>query len=416
MKRIFLFSALTLLLLFTYSCKEQSNDLSIDLTEYETGQLSDSINSFLEPIVKNSYSPSDTGMFALSVYLMKDENILVDTNYFFSNLDSIELNDSTIFQLGSVTKTFTAALVAKQVNNGNMNLDSSAQSYLPNTSNIPYPILPMTYKNEPVKITMSHLASMSSGLARNVVLPSGQKSSPYLSGFEWIDSCKLTFPPSDTCNAYSNLGFSILGLTLCAEAYPGTEDYYNNYEDVVVDSLLSSLNMNDTRINLSPEQLGRRAPGYRQGGSRAPYQSTNWPMNLAAGGLYSTINDMKIYANEMIGEGNFLSDEDIDTLIYTRGFACPDTCSVDRDTCAKAQAMAWVKMKQVYTQNKERIAVIGKDGGLPGTSTYIAFSTPEINNHQYKAYVVLLCNKQGITVWPYSRTVMQYMFDLADQN
>lgn len=66
-------------------------------------------------LVNNSNAAHDSGMVAMAVYQMQGDKVLLDTSYFFSNNKQPLPNDSTVFQMRSVTKTFTAALIARQV-------------------------------------------------------------------------------------------------------------------------------------------------------------------------------------------------------------------------------------------------------------------------------------------------------------
>ena len=225
-------------------------------------------------------------------------------------------NDSTIFQLGSVTKTFTAALIAKQVNSGKIVLNAPAQNYLPKDT----PLLPTSFNGQDATITLGELTTMNAGFKRNIPVNATTKTTPYLFAVDYItNNTKLVYKPGSACNIYSNLGFGIAGLTLCHLTYPNTTKYYNYYERVAIDSLLTPLKMDDTRITLTSSQLKRRAIPYAIDGAVSGYNNPNWPFNLAAGGLYSTITDMQKYAKSMIGESAFLTTKDIDTLLFTRG-------------------------------------------------------------------------------------------------
>ncbi len=397
-------------LLFLVSCLERTAQRSIDETDYPVNTIYDSISRIIMPLIDYSFWEVDKGMLAMAVYLQKGEDVLLDTSFYFSNGKNPLPDERTIFQMGSVTKTFTAAMVARQVNNGNMRLNDLAQSYLPVTGNN-YPELPSTYNGEPVGITLGELATMNSGLPRNVPPETSSGSTPYLYAFDWIDSNEpLVYKPGSQCYLYSNLGFGILGLTLSAQAYPNVSDYYNKYEYVVVDSLLKFLGMNDTRITLDSSQLNRRALPYNCEGIRSKYNNPNWPMNNAAGALYSTIYDMNLYAREMIGEGSFLTQQDLDTLFKARIERWPTRCKRENESPIDSQAMAWVITEDIVNKEGNKFTRISKDGGLAGFSAYITLSTPIIDEVQYKAYVVLWVNQSGFHVQPLSRNIMQMVY------
>lgn len=406
------FCLLAMLSLFLFfSCGENKTQDAGAIKSYPISQLTDSIRNQFTNLVDNSYSKGDSGMVAMAVYLKRGDELLVDTTYFFSNNNQPLPNDSTVFQMGSVTKTFTAALIARQVNLGNMDLNGLAQNYLPAAGTVPVPKIPDTYNGQQAGITLGQLATMNAGLARNAPVQDG--STPYLFAFKYLDkNPPLLYQPGSTCYIYSNLGFGILGLALCSQAYPNSATYYDNYEKVVVDSLLLPLAMNDTRITLNPSQLSRRAVPYDAKGNRSGYNNSNWPMNYAAGALYSTLSDMQRYAKEMTGQGSYLTKQDIDTLLQKRSFEWSDTCKATKDHYSSQQAMAWIINNDMKDNNGGAFERFSKDGGLGGFSTYITCSTPSIKGVQYKAYVVLWANKQDFPVGANAKKVMQLAYDL----
>jgi CubicO group peptidase (beta-lactamase class C family) len=408
-RRISLKAILPALLLF--SCTQKKADNVGGTETYPLNQLTDSIKSQFATLVNDGYLKEDSGMVALAVYLKQGDDVLVDTNYFFSNNNQPLPNDSTVFQMGSVTKTFTAALIARQVNLGMMDLNAPAQNYLDTNSGVKVPKLPGTFNGQQVNISLGNLATMNAGLDRNAPVQHSTNTTPYLFAFNYLDkNPPLLFKPGSTCNVYSNLGFGILGLVACLQAYPNVAAYYDNYERVVVDSLLVPLKMKDTRITLNASQMKRRALPYGADKLPSSYNNPNWPFNLAAGGLYSTLNDMRLYANEMIGQGTYLSQKDIDTLIQVRTHVYKDTCQVPNGHPAAGQGMAWVINSGMNNTGFDRYS---KDGGLGGFSTFITFSKPVINGVQYKAYVVLWANRQGFPVQANAAKVMQLAYDLV---
>ena len=69
-----------------------------------------------------------------------------------------EVDENTVFEIGSISKTFTTTLLALKVNSGEMNLNDPVSKYLPKTVNIP------TRNGQ--EITLKHLATHTSALPR----------------------------------------------------------------------------------------------------------------------------------------------------------------------------------------------------------------------------------------------------------
>jgi D-alanyl-D-alanine-carboxypeptidase/D-alanyl-D-alanine-endopeptidase len=186
----------------------------------------------------------------------------------------------TLYEIASVTKTFTGLLLAEMVERGEVKLDTPVQSLLP-------PEVKLTPR-EGRPITLLDLTTHRSGLPR---LPGNMKfadpTSPYadytveqLHGF--LSRYRLPREPG-AAYEYSNLGVGLLGHVLALKA--GT-----TYEAVLTQRVLAPLKMTDTAVTLSADQKRRLAPGHDAGGNPAP----NWdmPALAGAGALRSTGNDM----------------------------------------------------------------------------------------------------------------------------
>jgi serine-type D-Ala-D-Ala carboxypeptidase/endopeptidase len=74
-----------------------------------------------------------------------------------SKTNSTKVNGNTIFDIASITKTFTTTLLADMVKQGLVNLDDPIGKYLPATVKVP------TYNNGH-KVTLEDLATHTSGL------------------------------------------------------------------------------------------------------------------------------------------------------------------------------------------------------------------------------------------------------------
>jgi CubicO group peptidase (beta-lactamase class C family) len=186
---------------------------------------------------------------------------------------------NTVFEIGSVTKVFTSALLAEMAQRGDVRLDEPVAKLLPPDVKVPL-------RGRP--ITLADLATHTSGLPR---LPSNMApknaSNPYadytvqqmyafLSGYALARDVGVQYE-------YSNLGAGLLGHALALRAAA-------SYEDALVRRVLTPLGMTDTRITLIPAMRGRLAAGHNQAGYAVP----NWdlPALAGAGALRSTVNDM----------------------------------------------------------------------------------------------------------------------------
>ena len=213
--------------------------------------------------------------------------IMQDSTYFFGygttqkNAKTLP-TDSTIFELGALTKVFTATLLAQAVVAGKVRLEDSAVAYLPNYT------LP-TYKNKPIRLL--DLATHTAGLPKYPYNIGNQQTDQnslfqnYTSEEErlFLKNYRLRTAPFDKY-AYSHLGYDILANALLT-IYKAA-----NYETLLTQNLLQPLAMSDTRVQLTAAQLPRLVQGYNRIGNPVnPWQFSSFE---GAMGLKSTSRDL----------------------------------------------------------------------------------------------------------------------------
>ncbi len=188
-----------------------------------------------------------------------------------------------VFEIGSITKTFTGSILATMVADGSVRLDDPVAKYLPATVRVP--------ARNGRQITLVDLATQSSGLPR---LPSNMaprdSTNPYADYsvdqmYAFLSTYELPRDPGETYE-YSNLGVGLLGHALALKA--GV-----SYEELVRRRVLAPLGMRETAITLTPALQARLAPGHDEEGHVVP----NWdlPTLAGAGALRSTAQDMLKY-------------------------------------------------------------------------------------------------------------------------
>jgi CubicO group peptidase (beta-lactamase class C family) len=202
----------------------------------------------------------------------------------------------SLFEIGSVTKVFTALALARLAVAGVVDLDEPVRVLLPERTRVP--------SRDGVEITLRHLATHTSGLPR---LPKGmlrtallhpRTPDPYASFtadvlLAQLAETTLRATPGKR-SRYSNLGAGLLGLALANRA--GTD-----YETLIVKNICDPLGMSDTRITLDDDQRGRFAQGHNR--RRKPVAHWNLADLAGAGGLRSTVSDLLAFARAQIDGG-----------------------------------------------------------------------------------------------------------------
>ena len=200
----------------------------------------------------------------------------------------------TLFQIGSITKTFTATVLADEVRKGHVAYSDPLQKFVPTGITVP--------SLDGRKISLLDLATHTSGLPRK--LNNGSYPTPPQAMFNFIDHYTLTDKPG-THYLYSNLAFGLLAVALAREASAP------NWMYLVKTEVNQPLGLIDTVVDPSPQQITRRAQGYNAMGNPAQYEMSGFPAMNGAGALYSTGNDMMKFLNYNLG----LAHSSIDPLL-----------------------------------------------------------------------------------------------------
>ena len=249
----------------------------------------------------------------------------------------------TVYEIGSVTKTFTATLLADSVLSGRVQLDEPVARLLPDFT-IP--------SRDGKQITLEGIATQHSALPR---MPSnmapGDPANPYAD----YDTAKLkTFLagyelPRDpgASYEYSNLGFGLLGTALSQSAH-------TSYGALVERTILSPLGMTMSSTTFTDAMLAHLAPGHDAAGNPAK----NWDFDAlaGAGAIRSTANDMLRYLKANMGI-------DRTPLTAAMKFAQQPIGDMDKDTRI---GLAWM------TTSK---GVVWHNGGTGGYRSFIGFTT-----------------------------------------
>ncbi|HEX8157711.1 MAG TPA: serine hydrolase [Solirubrobacteraceae bacterium] len=199
--------------------------------------------------------------------------------------DGRRLDKRSVFEIGSITKTFTATLLAEMAQRGEVRLTDPVASLLPSGVSMP--------SRNGRQITLEDLATQTSGLP---VLPSNlhpkDPSNPYADYtveqlYEFLNGYTLTRDPGSEFE-YSNLGVGLLGHALALRAH-------KRYEELVRERILEPLHMASTAITLTPEMARNFASGHNADGTVVP--PWDLPTLAGAGALRSSITDMLSFAS-----------------------------------------------------------------------------------------------------------------------
>jgi CubicO group peptidase (beta-lactamase class C family) len=181
----------------------------------------------------------------------------------------------TLFEIASITKTFTGLLLAQMVDEGRVRLED-----------------PVPGRDFTLLDLATHHAGLS-GMPDNA--RPADPSNPWADYDQaalrrWLQRQRPR-PRDERHFSYSNGGFSVLGMELA-------ERSGSTFEDMLRDRITGPLGMPDTVVRLPPEQEPRLAQGWSEGA-----KVHRWDLDAMApaGGIHSTVEDMLTYAAAWLG-------------------------------------------------------------------------------------------------------------------
>ena len=273
--------------------------------------------------------------------------------------DPRPLNGDTVFEIGSISKVFTALLLADMAQHGEVKLDDPIAKYLPENVKAP--------QRNGKQITLVELATHTSGLPRlpNNLRPK-EAANPYADYSEdnlyaFLNSYQLPRDPGEKWE-YSNLATGLLGHLLSLRAG-------KDYETLVVSRIAAPLGMASTRITLTPEMKDRMAVGYNA--MLEPVRLWDFQALAGAGALRSTANDLITFLSANLGYRKTTLQPAMAAMLEVR---------VPGPALNFQQALGWHIM-----QHNGR-DLIWKDGGTFGFGSFIGFDA------KTKVGVVVLAN------------------------
>jgi len=199
------------------------------------------------------------------------------------------LDGDTVFAIGSVTKTFTALLLADLIERKRLATNAPVKQFLPQSVTVP--------ARGERQITLADLATHASGLPR---LPTNfdpdDPADPYADYtveklYAFLSAYQLPRAPGEAYE-YSNLGSGLLGHALARHEK-------QTFEALVMERICKPLGMMDTSVNLPPDRRPRLAQGHNLQGE--PVKPWRLDALAGCGALWSTANDMAAYIKANLG-------------------------------------------------------------------------------------------------------------------
>ena len=332
------------------------------------------LDAFIEQAMKEYRVPGT------SVAVVKDGKIIYLKGHGFRKTGTEErVDENTIFQLASVTKTFTAASVASMVDRDKVNFDEEVVKIIPNFAlKDPYPTRYTTPRD-----LLAHRTGLPAftgdlfdhlGYTREEVIKKVRYIEPACSFRERAN--------------YSNVGYFLAGEVAAYAA--GAE-----WEDVVTENLLKPLGMKRTGFTKTLDKQSNVASPHAVIDGQIKTIANSRQLVLApAGAMTSTASDLSHYMIMLLGGGKYdgrevLKEDSVNqmftpAMVDEPGFA--ELPPISKDT-GFDYGLAW----GIYYWKNHKI--LEKGGALDGMRSIVVL-VPEI-----KLGIAILAN-MNLTVLP----------------
>ncbi len=311
----------------------------------------------------------------LAISIVQNDTSLYEKGFGARNLEeNLPMTPNTLIGIGSISKSFTAFLILKLREKGQLNLDDSVSKFLEIEPFLSHP-----------DIIIAHLLSHSSGIPSvdaqwlPIAITYGDYQRIYPIGslddylYHLSETKDEIFFKSGEKFFYNNDMFTLLGLLI--EKITG-----KTFEEVLNEEILKPLEM--TRATVNREQLEKDPmkdyiTGYIHKGSeeKLQFDKPKLPFSKflqAPGGLYTSMHEMLNYADCLLQKGIFKNKRIIESesieLLWSPRIKSPYGYGKDPKYC-----LGWVREEDFLNNT-----LIHHGGGL-GVSTSFFGLIPELN-------------------------------------
>lgn len=321
------------------------------------------VEAFADPLFADKMKKFNT--VGSNFVVVKDGKVVLSKGYGYANKEKkVPVDKDTVFQIGSVTKSFTALAAMQLVDQGKVDLKHDIQEYLgemkvPNKTGKP--------------LTMFDLLTYTSGVDLPDIVT--DFSLEYLNKDISMKGYLNTHMPTvvrtpGEAYTYDNFGFMLAGYAV--ENISGMP-----YSQYMEKNVFKPLGMNKTSVRLTPEVLSNLAAHYGPSGELLPTIGFA-PSEKPEGSMASTGEDMAKYLIMHLNKGVFegkeiVSKKSIDLMHTYQIFADPTI------------PITTVGFEGYFNNLMNGQHVILKGGNVPGHSSLIAI-LPEKNTAFYMSY------------------------------
>ena len=242
-------------------------------------------------------SLDDNNKFMGSVAVSKNGEIIYLKSIGYADINNnIKANNETKYRIGSISKSFTAILVLKAVENKKLELNQTIDKWFP------------TIKNSE-KISVKQLLNHRSGIFNFTNSPNYLNLSTQVkTEEEMIEIIKAggnNFSP-DSRAEYSNSNYVLLTYIL-------EKTFLKSYSELLSEYIVKPVDLKNTYVFGKINTINNESKSYKFLGSWIEESETNYTIPLGAGAITSTTSDLTKFADALFGE-QLLNSESLEAM------------------------------------------------------------------------------------------------------
>ncbi|MED1664914.1 serine hydrolase [Brevibacillus laterosporus] len=292
--------------------------------------------------------------------------VVLSKGYGFADKENkIPVDQTTVFRIGSISKTFTVAAVMQLVDQGKIKLHQDVQGYLgevkiPNKTGKP--------------LTMDHLLTHTSGFdfpyEKDMdASPDFLRKDTSIKDFLLDRMPNVVLTPGEAYQyddfAYALAGYAVQNVT----GMP--------FHQYMKEKMFKPLGMNSSHFLVTPELASRLATAYDPNGDPYPDYGI-YPTDMPQGGMLSTGKDMATFMTMLLQKGKFGGKQ----IISEKSTQLMNTYEVKAHPTIPIATYGFEGLLNELANDQH---VVGKGGNIPGFATW-TWLLPEQNTGIFVVY------------------------------
>lgn len=240
----------------------------------------------------------ESNKFMGSVSISFKDSIIYSRAEGYADVDTKKKNDrNTKIRIGSISKSFTAALVLKAVEEGKIKLSDSLANWFPELKNAQ-------------KITIDLMLRHRTGIFNFTEIPDSreweQKFHTQEEFITYFKNQQSNFEPG-TEFEYSNTNYALLSFIL-------EKIYQKNFADILREKITEPLRLNNTDYTFETDSTKNEAYSYNIQNKYIRNQNVNYTNHPASGGILSTADDLNRFLIALF-DGKIINKESLKIML-----------------------------------------------------------------------------------------------------